>query len=350
LLLNDLIPPWLLAPSSHLILRLGLALLPVLVFLAALVWLDSFRLVRKRRVLLGLGAGALGALLSYVFNTVMLDLTGLPMMTFAVVVAPLVEEAVKGLWVAWQIRRRQVGFLIDAAILGFATGAGFAIVENLYYLRNLGEVPLLVWVVRGLGTALMHGGTTAILAVYLQGWYGRRRFGPAWLGAVLLAAGLHAAFNRFMTAPLLATAILIVVLPVIMMLVYRRGERRLRVWLGRGFDRDCELLSLINQGQVRGSPLGRYLLSLREHFRADTVADMLCLLRLQVELAIRAKGGLILREQGLEPAPDPHLAGKLDELRWLETSVGRTGLLAMRPICHWRASDQWQRYLLEERT
>lgn len=337
-------------PGSHLIWRLGLALLPVLIFLAALIWFDSFRLVRKRRVLLGLGAGALGALLSYVLNTVLLDLTRLPTMTFAVVVAPLVEEAVKGLWVAGQIRRRQVGFLIDAAILGFATGAGFAIVENLYYLHNLGEVPLLVWLVRGLGTALMHGGTTAILAVYLQGWYGRRRFGPAWFGAILLAAGLHSAFNRFMTAPLLAMAVLVIVLPLILVWVYRRGERNLRNWLGRGFDRDCELLALINQGQVRGTPLGKYLLSLRDHFRADTVADMLCLLRLQAELAIRVKGGLILREQGLEPAPDPDVAGKLDELRWLERNVGKTGLLAMRPICHWHASDQWQRHLLQERS
>jgi RsiW-degrading membrane proteinase PrsW (M82 family) len=346
--LNELIPSWLMAPGGHLALRVALALAPVLIFLAALVWLDSFRLVRKSRVLLALLAGAAGALLSYVVNSVILELTGLPTVTFAIVAAPLVEETFKGLWVAWQIRQRQVGFLVDAAILGFATGAGFAIVENIYYLQNLGEVPLLVWAIRGLGTALMHGGTTAILAVYLRGRSERRQSGPPWVAAIFLAALLHAAFNRFMTQPLLATLVMVVVLPILMTLVYRQGEHRLRDWLGRGFDRDRELLALINEGEVHTTPLGKYLVSLREHFRPDTVTDMLCLLRLQVELSIRAKGVLMLREQGLEPAPDPHLAGKLDELRWLETSIGPTGKLAMRPICHWRGADRWQRHLLEE--
>lgn len=347
--LNDLVPDWLMSSGGSLAVRGGISLLPVLVFLVALVWLDSFRLVHRRRVLLGLVAGAVGALLSYLINTVILDLTGLPTVTFAILAAPLVEETCKGAWVAWQIRQKQVGFLIDAAILGFATGAGFAIVENIYYLQNLAEVPLLVWLIRGLGTALMHGGTTALLAVYLRGRGDRSVSGPPWVGAVFLATLLHAAFNRFMTEPIVATGVMLLVLPVLMVLVYRHGEQRLRAWLGRGFDRDTELLSLINEGQVQQTPLGRYLLSLRENFRPDTVADMLCLLRLQVELSLRAKGLLILREQGLDPAPDPLLAEKLVELRWLEASIGRTGLLAMRPICHWRGADYWQRHLLEER-
>lgn len=346
--LNDLIPPWLMAPGEHLLGPVALALVPVLLFLAVLVWLDSFRLVSRRRVARGLGVGALAALASYVINTLVLEVMALPMTTFAVVVAPFVEEGCKGLWVAWMIRQRQVGFLVDAAILGFATGAGFAIIENIYYLGSLGEVPLLVWLVRGLGTALMHGGTTAVLAVFLQGRAGGHQRSRPWVGAVFLAALVHAAFNRFMTEPLVATLVMVLVLPAAMVLVYRRGEAHLRNWLGRGFDRDTELLALINEGQVRTTPLGRYLVSLREHFRPDTVADMLCLLRLQVELSIRAKGVLILREQGLEPAPDPQLAGKLAEVRWLENQIGKTGLLAMRPIGHWHGDDHWQRYLLEE--
>jgi len=338
----------LLSPDGSLGVRVALSLLPVLLFLLSLVWLDCFRLVRKSRVLVAMLAGAVGALLSYLINTVVLDLSGLPTVTFAIVAGPLVEETCKGLWVAWQIRQRQVGFLVDAAILGFATGAGFALVENIYYLENVSEAPLLVWVIRGLGTALMHGGTTALLAVYLRGRGDRSPSGPPWVGAVFLATLLHAAFNRFMTQPLLATVIMLVLLPGLMALVYRQGERRLRTWLGRGFDRDRELLSLINEGQVRETPLGKYLVSLRDHFRPDKVADMLCLLRLQVELSLRAKGLLILREQGLTPAPDPLLAEKLVEMRWLEKSIGRTGLLAMRPICHWQGVDAWQRHLLEE--
>jgi RsiW-degrading membrane proteinase PrsW (M82 family) len=338
------------APGGHLVLRASLSLLPVVLFLSALVWLDSFRLVRKRRVLVAIGVGAAGALLSFVINSFILELSGLSTMTFAIVAAPLVEEIIKGAWVTWQIRQRQVGFLVDAAIVGFATGAGFALVENLYYLQILPDAPLLVWIIRGIGTALMHGGTTAILAVYLVGRGARDLSAPPWLAAVGLTATLHASFNRFMTEPLLATAALVVVLPGLMVLVYRRGERRLRGWLGRGFDRDGELLALIIGGEVQSTPLGRYLVSLRAHMRPDTIADMLCLLRLQAELSLRAKGTLILREHGLRPADDPELPGKLAELRWLERSIGRTGRLAMRPVCHWQGSDRWQQHLLEEGT
>ncbi|MFT5315429.1 MAG: RsiW-degrading membrane proteinase PrsW (M82 family) [Candidatus Krumholzibacteriia bacterium] len=332
--------------DTHLALRVALALLPVLLFLAVLVWLDSFRLVRKRRVLGAMFAGAMGALVSYFVNTAVLDATKLPTAIFAIVLAPFVEETLKGLWVAWQIRRGQVAFLVDAAIIGFATGAGFAIMENIYYLRSLGDVPLLVWLIRGLGTALMHGGTTAVLAVFLRG---RGATSPAqlpWIGAVFLAALLHGSFNRFMTNPLLATAVMVVILPLLMMSVYRESERRLKSWLGHSFDRDRELLELIQSGEVHTTPLGRYLVSLREQFRSEDVADMLCLLRLQVELSIRAKGVLMLREQGMEAAPDPELPGKLEEVKWLEKRIGRAGLLAMRPICHWQSGDKWQKNLL----
>jgi RsiW-degrading membrane proteinase PrsW (M82 family) len=330
--------------------RAVVACLPVLLFLTTLVLLDTFRLVRRRRVAVALVAGGVTALATYFLNTWLLDLTDLPSWRFAVLVAPLVEETAKGAYVAWLIATRRAGFLVDTAILGFAVGAGFAIVENVYYLSQLPDAPLLVWAVRGLGTAIMHGGVTALLGLMVQAFGERRGAGSGrpWLGALLVAALLHAMFNRFMVQPLIATALTLAILPVAMTAAWRFGERRLRRWLGRGFDLDSELLGLIRDGQVSGTPVGLYLQSLRDGFRADTVADMLCLLRLQCELSLRAKGTLLLREQGFEPAHDPELAARLAELRWLEKSVGRAGLLALRPLARWRGTDAWQRHLLEE--
>ena len=248
---------------------------------------------------------------------------------------------------AGEIRAGRVGFLVDAAILGFATGAGFAVVENVYYLHLLGDVPLVVFAIRGLGTALMHGGTTAILAVILRGRSGTGRLLPAAAG-LALAVVVHAAFNHLMRAPVPTTLALAVGMPLLLLGVYRQGERRLRAWLGEGFDRDRELLGLIRSGQVHASPLGQYLLSLRTTFPADLVADMLCLLRLQVELSLRAKGTLLLRAEGLRPRPDPDLPGKLDEVRHLEHRIGRTGQLALRPVCHWQGADRWQSFFVSE--
>ena len=51
------------------------------------------------------------------------------------------------------------------ACQGFAVGTGFAFVENLYYLYTFPEANIGTWIVRGFGTAMMHGGTTAVFAM-----------------------------------------------------------------------------------------------------------------------------------------------------------------------------------------
>jgi len=338
------------------------ALGPVLIFLLTLVFLDTFRLVRIRRVGWAIAVGIGTGLASYVVNSSLLELLNWPVMTFALLIAPVVEEPIKALYVGWLLHTRRAGFMIDAAILGFATGSGFAVAENIFYLHNLPDAPLFVWIIRGFGTAIMHGGTTAIFAISARSLTETR---PTvswriWLPGLAAAIFVHAAFNRMLTHPIPSTVVIMVVLPLLMKWVYRVGENRMRRWLGQGFDRDTELLALINEGQVQETPLGKYLVSLRGSFRPDRVVDMLCLLRgpadvgqlyrlfLQAELSIRAKGILILREHGLQPNDDPELRAKLEEVRQLEGSIGKAGLMAMRPVCRWKDANRWQRHLLEE--
>ena len=341
-----------LTTNGGVLLRIALALLPVLLFLLSLIILDTFKLVRRHRLVGALLAGAGAGLVSYIINSILINQLGWSLITYATTISPLIEEAAKGIYLVWLLRTQRAGFLIDAAILGFGAGSGFAIVENLYYLQNLSDAPLFVWVIRGFGTAIMHGGATSLFAIVVWGLSPSGSAGAlrAWLPGLLVAALVHAGFNRFLTHPVLATALVLVVLPIIMRVAYFIGERRFRRWLGRGFDRDTELLALIRDGDVRDTPLGRYLESLRDTFRPETVADLLCLLRLQAELSIRAKGILLLREHGLRAAEDPELAAKLAEVRWLENAVGRTGLLALRPVCRWQGADRWQRRFLHDET
>jgi RsiW-degrading membrane proteinase PrsW (M82 family) len=61
-------------------------------------------------------------------------------------------EALKALVLVALIRANRIAFLVDAAIFGFAVGAGFALVENLYFLGALRESHYAIWVVRGFGT------------------------------------------------------------------------------------------------------------------------------------------------------------------------------------------------------
>ncbi len=99
-------------------------------------------------------------------------------------------------------------------------------------------------------------------------------------------------------------------------------------WLGRDVDRDAEKIDLIESGRISDAPVARYLLSLSGRFEGPIVADLLCCLRIHTELAMRANGVLMMRESGFESPVDEETRARLQELRYLEKSIGRTGMRA----------------------
>ena len=330
--------------TAELALRASVGLLPVLCFLAAMRYFDSYKLVHLRPTLAMIGVGALGAIASYWVGAAVIGGFDLGFKPYSRYVAPLVEELLKGAVIVWLISRHRVAFLVDAAICGFAVGAGFAMLENLFYLRQLPDAPIGVWIVRGFGTAIMHGGTTAMFGVLglilseRAGAPGARAFLPG----LLLAAVVHSAYNHFFFSPVLAAVGILLVLPPIALLVFARSEATLEDWLESGFDADTQLLTVINSGQFPDSKAGHYLESLRARFDGPVVADLLCYLRTRTELALRAKGILMLRESGFEAAADAATRERFAELEYLERSIGRTGLLAIKPFLHMSRKDLWQ--------
>ncbi|MFN2571081.1 MAG: hypothetical protein ABR537_05640, partial [Gemmatimonadales bacterium] len=204
--------------------------------------------------------------------------------------------------------------------------------------------------VRGLGTAIMHGGATAIVAMISRTLQTRRSaFGPSLLmPGLLVAVVLHSLYNHFLLNPLLATALIMLAVPALSVAVFQRSERETTAWLGSGFDTDQELLKAVRSGTVSATPAGKYLTAVRTRFAPEEIVDMMCLLRLRGELAIRAKGILLMREAGFDAAPDPSVKAKFAELAYLEKSIGRTGLLALRPFLHTGTRDLWQLNMLTE--
>ncbi|MEP7058753.1 MAG: PrsW family glutamic-type intramembrane protease, partial [Caldimonas sp.] len=304
-------------------------LLPVLGFLAALLYLDSYKLVKLRAVITIVACGALVAGVSYLINGYALALVRIDMTHFSRYVAPIIEELLKGLVIVALIRSHRIGFLVDAAIFGFAVGTGFATVENLYFLHLVPDAGVGTWIVRGLGTAIMHGGATAIFAVISLAML-EREPKAAVRGLIPgfgLAVVLHSAFNHLLVSPKLATLAIVVVLPPLLYAVFQRSEKAVGDWLGQGFDADTEMLELMNSGRLSDSPVGMYLNELKSKFRGAVVADLLCYLRLYTELALRAKGILMMNESGFEVAVDEETQAKFTEMRYLESSIGKTGLL-----------------------
>ena len=69
--------------------------------------------------------------------------------------------------------------------------------------------------------------------------------------------------------------------------------------------------------------------------------------KLHGELAVRAKGILLLRESGLpEPPLDAETRERLAELAQLERSIGKAGVLAVRPLMMATGKEIWQLTLL----
>ena len=323
-------------------------LLPVVCFLAALVYLDSYKLVTMRSVIAVVAAGVVVAGLCYFINGYLLGLLAIDLTSFSRYVGPVTEELAKGLVIVVLIRAHRIGFLVDAAIFGFAVGTGFAIVENIYYQHLVPDAGIGTWIVRGFGTAIMHGGATAIFAMMSIAMLERARKAriAAFLPGFALAVVLHSAFNHMYLSPSLSTLVILVVLPPLLYAVFQRSEKAVGDWLGQGFDADTQMLESITSGRFSDSPAGKYLDSLKHRFRGPIVADLLCYLRLHTELALRAKGILMMRENGFDVMVDDETRAKFAEMRYLERSIGRTGMLAILPMLHGSDRDVWQLNML----
>lgn len=326
-----------------------ISVLPVLVLLAGLIYFDSYQLVPMRRIVLAIGIGVMVAGVTYFLNLWLMEELDIEFGTYTRYMAPVLEEFLKAAYPVGLVWRRRIGFLVDGAILGFAVGAGFAVVENISYVSTVSTDNPLVWVIRGFGTAVMHGGMTAMFVVTYKSLSEQRssRALHLLLPGFGIAAGMHSFFNHFFLSPVLTTVLVVLTVPALMVAIFRSSENATQQWLGVGFDTDADLLTMIMTGNIAATRVGMYLGSLQERMRGEIVVDMLCYMRIFLELSIQAKGILIMREAGFDIPPDPDVKSKFEELSFLERSIGRTGKLALGPLLRVNDRDLWQLYMLQ---
>jgi protease PrsW len=332
------------------ILRIILSLLPVISFLGALIYLDSYKLVNIRAIALTIAVGSIAAIAALFVNSWAMDSLLINRTIYTRYGAPVAEEILKVMFIIYLIRRKKVGFMVDAGIRGFAIGAGFALFENIYYLNSLETTNLFVWVIRGFGTAIMHGGTTCIFAIVSKNLMDVKNSEKNYwfVPGIAAAVFIHSFFNHLFFAPLINTAVVIVTLPSLMMTVYHRSEQATQKWLGVGFDADVSILNMIISGNIAQSRIGVYLTSLRNRFAPEIVVDIFCYLKVYLELSIQAKGILLIRETGFDVPLDPDIQKKFNELDYLEKSIGRTGKIALAPFLRTSSRDLWQLQMLQK--
>jgi RsiW-degrading membrane proteinase PrsW (M82 family) len=326
-----------------------IALAPVVIFLLVMWFMDSFRLVRPGSIALALLYGAGAAFACEALHSWMLPNAGVEPQVFSRYVAPFTEEIAKAAFIGLLIARGRVGFLVDAAVQGFAIGTGFALVENATYLRDFPNAPLMLWAVRGLGTGVLHGATTAMTGIVGKAVADRYpRFRMPIAAGVALAVVTHSIYNHLLAFPAAGAMIMLVALPILVVAVFERSERATREWVGAGLDLDLTLLQLVMSDGFQATRFGTYLRSLPSHFEGVVVADMFCFLRIELELAVQAKAWLIAHQAGLDLPIDDDLRAAMAERAYLEQSIGRTGMLALEPLRVTSHRDYWHRHLLAQ--
>ena len=214
-------------PFIYHFLGISVSLLPVFLFLVSLVILDSFKLVKIRTVLLTILFGCFVSGLCYLINTKLMHGLNVDITIYSRYFAPVIEESLKALAIVYLIKADKVGFMVDAAIFGFAAGAGFAFIENIYYLEAVEDATIFLWVVRGFGTAIMHGGVTGICSVVSKSFADNKSSKKLFifLPGIFTAVLIHSFFNHFFFPPIIVTVIILLVLPLVFILVFNQSEK-----------------------------------------------------------------------------------------------------------------------------
>ena len=333
------------------------ALVPVLIMLVMFIWLDVFKLMTTWETLGLLLLGALTAGAAYPVSGTFLDALPLGFSNYSRFVAPWIEELVKGLAVVGLVWFNRIGYKLDAVISGFAIGAGFSVVENILYLTRYPELAANVWMVRGLGTAVMHGTTCAVLAASAHEFAERETRGAAsefdfnllwFVPGLLIAVAIHTAFNQFPDKPLLAMIGILAVAPFVIMAIFRFGAVEAQHWLSEEREETRTALAAWEAGNFPDDDSGRKIAALVARSDEKTAARIREYCRLLTWLLLQAEDTL---HDQVEDTEKLHIQGKsaFERLDVLRRELGKSNVAALKAMLPFSRNDYWEISELEER-
>jgi RsiW-degrading membrane proteinase PrsW (M82 family) len=328
-----------------------LALVPVLVLLGLFRWLDAFELMNMREILLLLGLGGIAAVLCYPISGRMIDTLPIGYNNYSRFWAPWVEEFVKGLAVVLLFRLNRIGYKLDAVISGFAIGAGFSVIENIIYLTRFPDYGAGTWLVRGLGTAVMHGTTLAILAASAHEFAERENRDHAgafnfrlwwFIPGYLAAVAIHTIFNQFPDRPMLAMMGIAMIAPVLIIAILNFGTSEAQAWLGDELGRHQAELAALDAGHWPDGKASPRVRALADRLGPEKAASVRDYWRTQAYLVVEAEESMIEESQGdvaLDPAKVRAAFANLDTLR---RSLGRSTAAELDRLLPFSRNDLWE--------
>lgn len=336
----------------------AIALVPVLMLLAIFTWLDAFKLMSLFEILLLLIVGGIAALVAWPVAGRMLDTLPIGFSNYSRFVAPWLEEAIKAIAVILLFRLNRIGYKLDAVISGFAIGAGFSVVENIFYLLRFPDYGAGTWLVRGLGTAVIHGTTLALLAATAHEFAERETREAAsdfdfclwwFVPGYLLAVALHTAFNQFPDRPLIAMLGAAMFAPVAIVAVFNFGTDEAKQWLVAECADHKAQAEVLQSGDWPDTAAGRKIAALAERSGPQQARRIRRYWQLQAWLVAEAEETLYEEAEGDAQYDKANIAEAFAELSTIKQSLGPALFSQLKRLLPFSRNDEWEVSELRQR-
>jgi RsiW-degrading membrane proteinase PrsW (M82 family) len=345
---------WYLTEAVH----WSVALIPVLAMLAIFVWLDAFALMSLKEVSFLLLLGAIGALAAWPVSGRLLDTLPIGFSLYSRFVAPWIEEAIKAAIMILLFRMNRIGYKLDAVISGFAIGAGFSVVENIIYLTIFPHYGIGTWLVRGFGTAIMHGTTLAVLAAIAHEFAERETreaaadydFRLIWfVPGYGVAVALHMAFNQFPDRPMIAMVAAILVAPIALIFILNLGTAEAQRWLAAEYAEHRAQVEALRADRWPEGSAGKKIAALAERLDPETVKRIRRYWELQAWLVAEAEETMMEEAAGDAEFDASAVRAAFDEIDGLKRALGRSTFAALQALLPFSRNDQWEVSELRQR-
>ncbi len=323
---------------------------PIFLFVLVLIYLDTFKIIRTKIVIIFFILGILISGFAYFLNTFLDEQVGIPSILIIKYLAPIIEEILKFSIIIYLVRKSYAGFLSDIAIYGFIIGSGFAFSENLYYFVNSYQTNIMMGLIRGLGTALMHGSLIAfsgVLYLYLKEMT-QNQSKLALIISVIPSIIMHILYNHFFLPPIIQTAILLVLFSISAFIMFSISENIIKSWINSELDEEIEVISLFDGGKISETNIGKYINKIKTRFDPFNVFDMLVLTKLNIELSMQLKVNMMLQMNAIEIPVDKEFEIKISDYKKLKKNIGKSGMMALNPILMKNNLDKWKANSLEQ--
>ena len=336
----------------------SVAVAPVLVLLGIFIWLDAFKLMKPWEIAALLFLGAIGALVAWPVSGRLLDTLPIGFSLYSRFVAPWIEEAIKAAIIIVLFRLNRIGYKLDAVIAGFAVGAGFSVVENIFYLTLFPAYGTGTWLVRGFGTAIMHGTTLAILAAMAHELSERETRAAAadyefhlwwFLPGYAAAVAIHTAFNQFPDRPLLAMLGAVIIAPIALIAILNFGTAEAQHWLASESAEHLAQVEALRAGRWPDGPAGISIAELSARLDSQSAYRLRRYWELQAWLVAQAEETMIEEAEGDAKFDAAQIRSAFAELDGLRQALGRSVFASLQALLPFSRNDLWEVNELRQR-